>query len=96
MLDSLTVGVILLSASGHVVTTNPAAKRLLADGGLLEGRFGLRAERADESARLQQLIAKATAVSAGAGLGPAGSLTISRTHGSPLQLVVSPVRGLDA
>ena len=97
ILDSLTLGVVLLSPKGHVVTSNPAAKRLLAgNGGLLAGRFGLRAERADESARLQQLIARATATSAGAGLEPAGFLTISRRNGSPLQLMVSPVRGFDA
>jgi DNA-binding CsgD family transcriptional regulator len=94
MLDSLTVGVILLSAKGHVLTTNPAAKRLLAgESGLEASRDGLRAESADDSIRLGQLIARATAAPAGAGPESAGFLTLSRKKGPPLQLVVSPVRG---
>jgi DNA-binding CsgD family transcriptional regulator len=95
-LNSLAVGVILLSPKGQVVTMNRAAERLLAEsGGLQASREGLLAERAEESARLKQLVAEATAASAGAGLEPAGVLTVSRGNHSPLQLLVFPVRGFD-
>lgn len=95
-LDSLTMGVILLAPKGQVVTMNRAAEWLLADNDSLQAsRSGLRAKRADESARLEQLVAEATATSAGAGLRPAGALTVSRRNRPPLQLLVSPVRGFD-
>jgi DNA-binding CsgD family transcriptional regulator len=75
---------------------NRAAQRLLADNdGLQATREGLRAQRADESARLQQLVAEATTTSAGAGLRPAGVLTVSRQNRPLLQLLISPVRGFD-
>ena len=93
-LDSLAMGVILLSQSGQVVSMNRAAEWLLADNDSLQAsRVGLHAKRADESARLQQFIAKAT--SAVAGLRPAGALTISRRSRPALHLLVSPVRGFD-
>jgi hypothetical protein len=83
-------------SKGQVVTMNRAAERLLAEGGDLQARReGLMAERAEESARLKQLVAEATAASARAGLEPAGVLTVSRRNHSPLQLLVSPVRGFD-
>ena len=95
-LDSLAMGVILLASRGQIVTMNHAAERLLADNdNLAISREGLRARRPDESARLEQLIAKATATSEDEGLRPAGFLTISSRHRSPLLLLVSPVRGLD-
>jgi len=95
-LDSLAMAVILLAAKGQVVTMNCAAKRLLADNdGLLAHRQGLKTTRAGECARLQQLIAEATATSAGTGLRPAGALTVSRRDRPPLHLLVSPVRGFD-
>jgi DNA-binding CsgD family transcriptional regulator len=95
-LDSLALGVILLSPKGQVVTMNRAAERLLAKGGgLRASREGLLAERAEESARLKQLVAEATAASARAGLEPAGVLTVSRRNHFPLQLLVSPARGFD-
>jgi len=95
-LDSLTMGVILLSPKGQVVTMNRAAERLLADNdGLQAIRGGLRAKRADESARFDQLVGEATATSAGTGLRPAGALTVSRRDRPPLHLLVSPVGGFD-
>jgi DNA-binding CsgD family transcriptional regulator len=98
-LDALALGVILLSPEGRVVAMNRAAERLLAEnGGLQAGREGLLAEHAADSARLKQLVAEATAAPGGAGLEPAGVLTVSRRNHSPLHLLVSPVRGfhLDA
>jgi DNA-binding CsgD family transcriptional regulator len=96
ILDSLTLGVILLSSKGHVTTMNPAAKRIVAgNGGLFVDRFGLRAEQAAESKQLEQLIASATAVSTIADVESAGCVTISRKDSSPLQVVVSRLRGLD-
>jgi DNA-binding CsgD family transcriptional regulator len=95
-LDSLTLAVILLSPSGRVVTMNRAAEQLLAeDGSLQAGPDGLLAERAAESARLKQLVAEATDGSPNAALGLSGVLTVSRRNDSPLQLLVSPVRGFD-
>jgi DNA-binding CsgD family transcriptional regulator len=94
-LDLLALGVILLSPKGRVVTMNSAAERLLEDGGLQVTRDRLLAEGAAESARLQQLVAEATAAPADAGSEPAGVLTVSRRNRSPLQLLVSPARGFD-
>lgn len=95
-LDSLTMGVILLAQKGRMVTMNRAAERLLTDNdGLQAVREGLRAARADESARLQQLVAEATATSAGPGLRPTGALRVSRRGRPPLQLLVFAVRGFD-
>lgn len=75
---------------------NPAAKRIVAgNGGLFVDRFGLRAEQAAESKQLEQLIASATAVSTIADVESAGCVTISRKDSSPLQVVVSRLRGLD-
>jgi DNA-binding CsgD family transcriptional regulator len=95
-LDSLTLGLILLSPKGQVVTMNRAAERLLAEnGGLQASSDGLRAEHAEESARLKELIVRATAASADVRLEPAGVLTVSRRNRSPLQLQVSSARGFD-
>jgi DNA-binding CsgD family transcriptional regulator len=95
-LDALTLGVILLSPQGRVVTMNRAAQRLLAeDGGLRAGPDGLSAEHAAESARLRQLITEATATSASDEPMPARALTVSRRNDSPLQLLVSRVIGFD-
>lgn len=96
ILDSLTLGVILLSSKGCVTTMNPAAKRIIAgNGGLFVDRFGLRAEQAAESKQLERLIARATADSTIANVETGGCVTISRTDSSSLQVVVSRVRGLD-
>jgi DNA-binding CsgD family transcriptional regulator len=94
--ESLILGVILLSSKGHVTTMNPAAKRILAGNrGLFVDRFGLRAEQAAESKRLEQLIASATAHLTIADGETGGCVTISRKDSSPLQVVVSRLRGLD-
>ncbi len=93
-LDSLTIGVILLTRKGQVVTMNRAAERLLAENDSLQvTRDGLRIKRSGESTRLQQLIAEAAANSEGGGFGPGGALTVSREGRPPLQLLLSPVRG---
>ena len=95
-LDSLAMGVFLLGPKGRVVAMNLAAQRLLAENdGLQASRDRLRAERAEESARLERFIAEATATSAGAGLEPAGALTVARRNRPALQMLVSPVRGFD-
>jgi len=95
-LDSLAMGVVLLARNGQVVTMNRAAERLLAENnGLQASHEGLRANRADESARLQQLVAEATATTASAELRPIGALTVSCRGRPPLQLLVSPVHGFD-
>ena len=95
-LDSLAMGVILLASKGQIVTMNRAAERLLADNDSLEiSREGLRARRPEESARLEKLIAQATAASEDEGLPSAGFLTVSSRNRSSLLLLVSPVRGLD-
>jgi DNA-binding CsgD family transcriptional regulator len=96
VLNSMTMGVILLAPKGHIVATNRAAERVLAENnGLRAGRDGLRTERADESAHLLQLVAEATATSAGTALKSGGVLTVSRRGRSSLQLLVSPVLGFD-
>jgi DNA-binding CsgD family transcriptional regulator len=96
-LDSLTASVILLANKGQVVTMNRAAERLLLENdGLSGGRTGLRCRRAAETARLERLVADASATSAGNGLNAAGVLSVSRRDRPPLQVLVSPVRGFDA
>lgn len=95
LLESLTLGVLLLSTKGHVTTMNPAAKRIIADGGLFIDRFGVRAEQAAEPKQLAQLIASATADSTIADVETGGCVTISRDNGPPLQVVVSRMGGFD-
>jgi DNA-binding CsgD family transcriptional regulator len=75
---------------------NRAAEQLLAEDGTLQaGPDGLLAERTAECARLKQLVAQATDASAGGEVAPSGVLTVSRRNDSPLQLLVTPVRGFD-
>ncbi len=75
---------------------NRAAEQLLAeDSSLQAGPDGLLVERTAECARLKQLVAQATDCSAGAEPGLSGVLTVSRQDDSPLQLLVTPVRGFD-
>jgi DNA-binding CsgD family transcriptional regulator len=61
---------------------------------LLAAGSGLAAESPAESATLQALISQAVSTSQGDGLSAGGGLQISRKSGVPLNVVVSPVRGL--
>jgi DNA-binding CsgD family transcriptional regulator len=92
-LESLDIGVILLSSKGEVVTMNRAAARLLeATGGLRATQEGLCAERPDESDRLRLLIEKATTATT---VESTSAIAVSRRDHPPLQLLISPVTGFD-
>lgn len=95
-LDALSSGVILLDPRMQVVAMNRVAERVMAaHDGLLTKQNIVSAEHAAESARLQELIAKAVNTGNGSGLDSAGALTISRRDLPPLQVLISPVRGCD-
>jgi DNA-binding CsgD family transcriptional regulator/PAS domain-containing protein len=95
LLDSLPQGVILLGAGGNIIYMNRAAGQLCeVHDGLLATSAGLAAESPVESANLQSLVSSAVSTSLGEGLGAGGGLQISRKSAVPLNVVVSPVRGL--
>jgi PAS domain-containing protein len=80
--DQLSVGVVLVDASGSVVSANRAAQRMAADGdGIRLQRSGLAAERSDESTALRALVADAAATSNGSGFGTGGAMRITRPSG---------------
>lgn len=94
-LNSVAMGVILLSAKGRIITLNSTAERLLASHDtLVATRDGLRAQRPDESARLDKLVEQATTASENQALKGSGLMTISRLGKPGLLLLASPVRGL--
>lgn len=95
-LDSLTMPVILLAPKARVVTMNRAAEQILIENdGLVIRAGGLQSEHIGECAQLQKLVAEATSTSTGTGVGPAGVMTVSRHDRPSLQLLVSPIRGVD-
>jgi DNA-binding CsgD family transcriptional regulator len=96
-LDALSTGVLLLGAKGEILLMNWAASAVTgrADG-LLATSSGLRAERPNESARLEKLIQEAIDTSAGKGLNAGGGVLISRKEHAPLQLLVTPVGNMPA
>lgn len=94
-LDMVSTAIVLLGAKGQIVAMNSAASKLLsASDGLLATRMGLRAEHPTESANLGKLIAEAIATANSSGLKPAGTQTVSRRTGGPLQVLVTPIRNL--
>jgi len=96
-LDLMPVGIVLLGPKGEIVLTNRAAAQFIsANDGLLASRNGLRAERLAESAVLERLVAEAAETSLGKGLKPAGAVSVSRSKGPPLHILITPVRNLKA
>src|SRR5206468_2158509 len=89
-LDRWSLGVFLLDRSGAVLMMNRAAEELVRRGeGLAVDRGGLRALRADESARLRKLIRSATLARTRPALESGGVLSISRSQSErPLHLLV--------
>jgi DNA-binding CsgD family transcriptional regulator len=94
-LDSVGTGVILVGQDLHILTSNRAADRLLAESDGLEAkRDRLRATRHEESENLQRLVSEACVTSAGQGAKPGGVLSVSRRKRPPLHVVVSPSQGM--
>jgi DNA-binding CsgD family transcriptional regulator len=94
-LDAISTGVILLGLGMQVVTMNRRAEQIVASSnGLRVSRGQLMAESISESTRLQNLITQVAATSKGEGFDSGGAMMISRLHPPPLQVLVSPVRGL--
>jgi DNA-binding CsgD family transcriptional regulator len=92
-LDLLETPLLLLDASKKIVFMNSAASSILDEGtGFCFAGSILGAKNASESARLQELIAKA--ILAGNGLWPHSlcAMQVSRTGRSPLRVLVSPFR----
>jgi DNA-binding CsgD family transcriptional regulator len=93
--DMNPTAMVLFGHKGQIVAMNQAASKLaLTNDGLLATPNGLRAERAGESTRLQNLMTEALATSMGKGLSPAGAVLISRKKGASLQVMVTPVRNV--
>src|SRR5262249_49785170 len=93
-LDRCGCAVILVAASGRVITMNRRAERILADDdGILLGRAGLLAQQPSAAAQLHKLISQAVATRFGLGTEPAGVMNISRPSGRrAYQVLITPLR----
>lgn len=92
VLDQLPQGIVVVNARGRVLFVNRSAERLLkAQNGLWIGAEGLRALRAEETARLRELLQRAAETVAGNGGHPGGVMRISRLGGPPLRISVAPL-----
>lgn len=93
-LDQCGYAVILVSASGAVITMNRCAEAQLADeDGIRMGRAGLLAQQPGESAQLHKLVTQAIATRFGLGKEPAGVMSISRPSGRrAYQALITPLR----
>jgi DNA-binding CsgD family transcriptional regulator len=94
--DSLSIGVVCVTATGKVVFANEYARAVLARGdGLSLDRYGLLIS-SSKSEPLRVLIAKAAEASAGRGLHAGGPLTIERGSGAKAyQLTVMPTHSAE-
>lgn len=96
VLDSLCHGVILLGVQGVVVTMNRAAEAILRTNGGLRVHGGkLCAASPSESDRLQKLIGEALRTADNSGQEAGGAISISRYDLLALQVMVSPIRGMN-
>jgi DNA-binding CsgD family transcriptional regulator/PAS domain-containing protein len=94
-LDLFPTAVVLLGMVGDIFLMNRSAATLIQrNDGLLATREGLRAESIEESAILQKVVADAVATGAGKGVGPGGTVKISRRTGPALHVLITPVRNL--
>lgn len=92
-LDTLSTGVILLGDKGEIVYMNRMASTLVSQrDGLLATRYGLRAERPNESDMLTKTVLEAASKSNGIDLSARGIVEVSRRTRPALQVVVSPIR----
>jgi len=94
VLDWFPTGVILLSRSGHVLTTNRAASAILARrDGLAVGPRRLCAADQHTSTALQTLIWRASNQNPGPTWSPVETMRLARPSGArPLDVLVAPVR----
>jgi DNA-binding CsgD family transcriptional regulator/PAS domain-containing protein len=87
------MAVIVADAEGRVLSANPAAERLLRQGGGLRAVAGrLAAAEGTASERLRRLIRGAAEAAAGRGLSSGGALLLSRAGRLPLSVLVAPLR----
>jgi DNA-binding CsgD family transcriptional regulator len=87
-LDRLSVGVIMLAATGRLLHANAAAEAMLRDGdGLVRTPDGLHAARKEDDKRLQALIG-ALRHPSGDGRSAGGHLRIERSSGHPAYAVM--------
>lgn len=94
-IDMFPTGIIFLGPNAGILHMNRAAAKILAENdGLIAARGRLAAERASESAEMQNLIAQARDASVGTGLRCAGAIRISRRLRGSLQVLITPVRNM--
>jgi DNA-binding CsgD family transcriptional regulator len=92
MLNRLLQGVLLVDAGARAIFANRAAERMLrADGGVVLGRDGLRAETPCETRLLRRIIADCAQPRDELG-GAGGRLRLSRENRAPLTVLVIPHR----
>lgn len=93
-LDSLTTGLIAVSASGKILFANEAANRILSQNdGLSLSRSGLIIARGTSGKKLAELISLASITSAGNGMHSGGVLGVERHSGRrPYFVLVTPTR----
>lgn len=85
----------MIGPKGQILLTNRAASEILSkQDGLVATKAGLRAKSVSESAQLQKLIFQALETAVGKGVSPAGGLLVARQEGRPLQVLVTPSKGL--
>jgi len=90
ILNRLLQGVILVDGEARVIFANRAGEDVLRAGrGLFLGRDGLRAEIPGETRRLRRVIADCAAPRRGLA-GGGGRLLLSREHGLPLTVLITP------
>lgn len=93
-LDSLTTGLIAVSATGKMMFANEAASRMLSQGdGLSLSRAGAVVAFGKSGKKLAELISQASVTSRGMGMHSGGVLAVERRSGRrPYFVLVTPIR----
>ncbi len=95
-LDAVAVAIILIGANGRILSCNRAAEHLLErNDGLTRAGGRLCAKLPADHGQLETLITLAGVLTAGKGFRPAGGMLVSRSGGAPLQVLVTPARGIN-
>lgn len=91
-LDHMTQGIVIANRDGRILFMNRSAEGMLnPQNGLWIASDGLRALRAEETARLRELLKRAAATIVGNGQHPGGVMRIWRMGRAPLSVAVAPL-----